>query len=430
MPDTMTDERKEQVRAYMAKLDAEDAEAEKIEEEAKDKGLLSQIAELKAEIAELMKPDPNDQKLLNLDPTDTGDPNWGYSKGLTGFGEFSIDVANLAKGKPSDRLLAIERASKAAGAGLQENVDSEGGFLIPAEQRREILQVGIESADLMSKVTPIPMKPNTIKINYIKDVDRSSGLIHGGIRFYYVAEEGESTATKPALGQVTLSLNKLFGLAYATSELIEDSPVTIGPWLASVFADAFPFQMDHDILNGSGAGMPEGIINSNALISQAAEEGQDATTIVAENILKMYSRMPAANRRKAIWLANEDTFPMLATMTIDVGTGGIPVYLPANGLANQPFDTLMGKQIIFTEHCQTLGTVGDIFFIDPSQYLLGTKSSGALRADQSIHLKFLTDETAFRFIYRVDGRSWWPSDLTPRNSAVTLSPFVALATRS
>ena len=414
--------------AAMLKMEVE----EETDEEKTDaqKAIEDQLAAIKETLDDINKPSAEDLKALNLDPTGTGDPNWGFGKGLTGLGEFAVDVAEWAKGNPSERLLKVKNAAKAAGAGLQENVDSEGGFLVPTEQRRELLTVGIESADLMSRVTPIPMASNTVKINYIKDTDRSSGLLHGGIRFYYTPEEGTTTATKPALGQVTLSLNKLFGLAYATSELIEDSPVTIGPWLSSAFADAFPWQMDYDILNGSGAGMPEGILFSDALISQAAEAGQSATTIVAKNILKMYSRMPSANRRRAIWLANEDTFTSLATMTIDVGTGGVPVYLPANGLANQPFDTLMGKQIIFTEHCQTLGTVGDIYFIDPSQYLLGTKSGGGLRTDQSIHLKFETDETAFRFIFRVDGRSWWPSAVTPRISSTTLSPFVALATRS
>lgn len=435
----LTEEKKATINAMLSanpSLADELKKALGIEEEAeedvsaKDPAVDDQLAAMKEALADLQKPSPDETKALNLDPTDTGDPTWGFGKGTHGLGEFALDVVKWSMGEPSERLLKVKNAQKAAGAGLQENVDSEGGFLIPTEQRQEILTVGIEKADLMSKVTPIPMSSNMVKINYIKDTDRSSGLIHGGVRFYYVAEEGTTTATKPALGQITLSLNKLFGLAYATSELIEDSPVTIGPWLSQVFADAFPYQMDYDILNGSGTGMPEGILNSAALISQTAETDQEATTIVAENILNMYSRMPSANRRNAIWLANEDTFMQLATMTIDVGTGGVPVYLPANGLANQPFDTLMGKQIIFTEHCQTLGTVGDIYFIDPTQYLLGTRSGGGLRADQSIHLKFETDETAFRFIYRVDGRSWWPSAVTPRISSVTLSPFIALATRS
>lgn len=403
---------------------------EKDAEEQKNLRIEERMEALTAELAKLNKPNPADKKLLDIDPTGTGDPNFGYSEGMKGWGEFAADVMSAGRGKPTEKLLNIEAAEKAAGAGLQENVSSEGGFLIPTEQRTEILEIGLEKSEFMNRCRPMPMQSNTVKINYVNDTDRSGGLIHGGVKMYWVAEEGTPTATKPALGQVTLSLNKLFGLAYATSELIEDSPMSIGPWLSQVFTDAFSWQMDYEIINGSGTGRPEGILNADALVSVAAETNQSSTTIYADNILKMYARMPAANRRNAIWLANEDTFYQLSTMTLDVGTGGVPVYLPANGLANQPFDTLMGKPVIFTEHCQTMGTVGDIFFVDLSQYLLGTKAGGALRADTSIHLKFETDESAFRFIYRVDGRCWWPTYVTPRHSSDTLSPIVGLATRS
>ena len=409
-------------------------EAEIIEEEAKETDLTKQFAELKAQIAELSKPDAVDTKLANLDPAENGDPSWGYGtikeRGMTGLGVFAKELSQHAiHGDMSPRLNAIKNATKAAGAGLQENVDSEGGFLIPVEYRNELLQNGIQKSEFMNRATQIPMAVNTVKIPYVKDTTHASGTIHGGIRLYYTAEEGTLQDSKPEFGQITLSLNKLIGLAYSSSEMLEDSPISIGPLLSSMFQDAWAWRMDYDIINGSGAGTPRGILNSAALISQAAEPAQPAATIVAENVINMYSRMPAANKRNALWCINEDVFPQLATMTIDVGTGGVPVYLPANSLAGQPHDTLMGKPLIQTEHCQTKGTVGDIIFWDPSQVLVGTKAGAGVRQDTSIHLKFDTDESAFRFVWRVDMQCWWASAVTPRHSAVTLSPLVALATR-
>lgn len=377
------------------------------------------IGDIQDQLKELMK--PLDSKRLEAEDI----YKTLYSPGDQGWGEFAIDVKETAYGRKSERL----EKYKAAGAGLQENTDSEGGFLVPIEQSNELLTMGEAQSQLMPRVRKLPMNSNTLKLNYIKDTDRSGGTLFGGVRMYWTAEEGTPTASKPALGQVTLSLNKLFGLAYATSELIEDSPISIGPWLSSQFAEAFGWQMDYEIINGSGAGRPLGIINANALISVVIESEQAAATIVPQNIIKMYARMPSRNRQNAIWLANEDTLSQLMTMTLTVGTGGVPVWLPANGLANQPYDTLMGKEIVYTEHCQTLGTAGDIFFTDLSQYLMGMKSTG-VRADTSIHLKFETDETAFRFIYRVDGKCPWPAAQTPRHSSDTLSPIIAIAVRS
>ena len=111
-----------------------------------------------------------------------------------------------------------------------------------------------------------------------------------------------------------------------------------------------------------------------------------------------------------------------------VGTGGMPVYLPANGISGAPFGTLLGRPIVPIEYCATLGTVGDVILADLSQYVMIEK--GGLQAETSIHVQFLTDETAYRFVYRVDGQPAWKDALTPFKGNSTLSPFVALATRA
>jgi HK97 family phage major capsid protein len=396
---------------------------------ADKKQIEDQLAELKDEIAELKKPK------ANLPTDDAYDEIYG--KGTEALGLFGKDVAQWAVAKNvggslPERLVSYrtvqDEQAKAAGAGLQENVGSEGGFIIPSETSAGLMTLVEAEAQLVPLIRNFPMSSNSLTLNYRKDTDRSGGTL-GGVRMYYVAEEGSTTATKPELAQVTWKLVKLFGMAYATSELIEDSPISIGPWLEDEFKTAAAWQLDYDIINGSGAGQPQGILHAPGYVPITAEDDQDATTIVAQNVIKAYARMPAQNRRNAVWLANEDTLPQLMTMTITVGTGGIPVWMPANGLANQPYDTLMGKRLIYTEHCQTLGTAGDLIFWDPQSYRRGYKSSG-MRVEASIHLKFETDETAFRFILRHDAKCPWPSALTPRNSSNTLAPIVYIATRS
>ncbi|MFH1572378.1 MAG: phage major capsid protein [Acidobacteriota bacterium] len=146
--------------------------------------------------------------------------------------------------------------------------------------------------------------------------------------------------------------------------------------------------------------------------------------------MKMYSRN--SNPGNAVWLANENTLPQLASMALNVGTGGVPVFLPANGAAGLPYNTLFGRPLIFNKHCSTLGAVGDLIFCDLSQYLVGMKSGQgpAGKFDSSIHLKFDADQTAFRFVFRVDGQPWWPSSLTPpQATTATISPFVSIAAR-
>jgi hypothetical protein len=53
-----------------------------------------------------------------------------------------------------------------------------------------------------------------------------------------------------------------------------------------------------------------------------------------------------------------------------------------------------------------------------------------LQTDQSMHVRFLYNEQAFRFIMRINGQPIWQSALTPYKGANTLSPYVTLAARA
>ena len=117
-------------------------------------------------------------------------------------------------------------------------------------------------------------------------------------------------------------------------------------------------------------------------------------------------------------------------MTLDVGTGGVPVYLPPGGASGAPYGTIFGRPVLVTEFNDKLGEVNDIFLADWSQYMVITK--GGLKSDVSAHVKFLEDEMTFRFTYRIDGQPLWKKALTPYKggSSFTQSPFIGLAERA
>lgn len=363
------------------------------------------------------------------DPDDpTQQPGADPKGGFKCLSEYAIAVRAAGKGQVDKRLVDLE--SKAAADGMNEADAEYGAYLLPVEFRNTLLEVAVNQSNIINLAFRVPMAINAIEIPYLSGFDRSTGLLHGGVQFKWLDEAAEITGTRPKLGKVGLRLKKAAGMAYMTSEIIEDSPITMEPLLTRAFADALTWELDENFLNGVGGGRPLGVVNAPCLISVAAETNQSAATIIFENVTKAYSRM--WNKANAIWMANDDCFTQLASISLAVGTGGVPVWLPAGGVSGKPYDTLMGKPLVFTEHCQTVGTLGDLLFCDWSQYLIGQKAGvgAGTRFDTSIHLKFDYDQTAFRFIFRIDGQPWWPTALTPRHSSNTLSPFVGIATRA
>lgn len=332
-------------------------------------------------------------------------------------------------GNPMGGHRVDERLTMLAPTGSSEGSPSDGGFLVQQDFSTEILKKMYDVGQLLSRVRRIPVSSsaNGLKINAIDETSRATGSRLGGIRVYRKAEGDQGTGSKPKLRQIELTLKKLFGMWYATDELLADQ-TALGSVAQDGFAEEFSFANENELINGDGAAEMQGILGCSALVSVAAETGQAAATIVKENIDKMWSRMWSRSMQNAVWLVNQDVFPQLFQLSQTTGTAGVPVWMPPGGISGSPFSTIYGRPVIPVEYCPTLGTVGDIMFVDLSQYVMIEK--GGLQSDQSMHLRFDYGETAFRWIMRNDGKPTWRSALTPFKGSNALSPYVALATRS
>jgi len=348
---------------------------------------------------------------------DAGDQSWSsLGEQLIAVKDFSI-----SNGMKVDARLK-------APAGLSEGQPSEGGFLVQTDFATTLLEKVYADSSVVGRVTRLGVGPNSnaVKIPAISESSRADGSRFGGIRAYWGAEAGTKTASQPAFDQVALELKKLYGMCYVTDELLEDAPI-LESWIRMAFAKEFDFKLTDAIINGDGSGKPLGIESAPCTISVAIETSQAADTILFENIIKMWARLYAPCRPNAVWLISQDIEPQLFSMSLAVGTGGIPVYMPAGGISGAPYGTLMGRQVLPIEQCDNVGDVGDIILADLSQYIMIDK--GGIKAASSIHVYFTTDQTAFRFVYRCDGQPWWRSALTPYNGGNSQSPFINLAAR-
>lgn len=349
--------------------------------------------------------------------------------GFKNVGEFALAVrASSRQGSTVDPRLIMNAPSTYQ----QEGVGADGGFAVPPDFRQAIMSKIGEEMSLYARTD----QQQTTSNNMTFPLDETSQWqTTGAVRAYWEGEAQLKAQSKTSLTGHTTRLHKIIALVPMTDELIEDAPAMTG-FINKKAPLAIDFVISLAIVSGDGVGKPLGILNSPATISVAKETSQVADTVVAENVNKMWARMPAANRANAVWIINQDVEPQFEQMSFKVknvaGTenvGGWPLYMPPGGISAAPFATLKGRPVLPGQYAETVGDKGDIILADLSQYLTITKVGG-IRQDVSIHLWFDYDVTAFRFVLRIGGQPWWTKVLQPRVGSTTYSPFVTLDDRA
>ena len=339
------------------------------------------------------------------------------------FGEQLKAIYNAGVGQGVDpRLLQV---GAAVGAGSA--VGADGGFLIQPTFANGIFKRMYDVGSILSRVRRLPLDADSdsMVLKAIDETSRATGSRFGGVQGYWVDEGTAPTASNPKFHKVELKLRKLAALGYATDELLSNASA-LESIMTEAFGDELVWLVENAIVNGTGAGQPQGILNAAATVSITKETNQEATTIVTRNLSNMWARMWARSRSNAVWLINQDVEPELDELALPVGTGALEprfVRYGPDGILQ-----IKGRPVLPVEYCATLGTVGDIMLVDLSQYL--TIDNGGVQHAQSMHVRFTTDEMAFRATFRVDGQPLWHSALTPANGTNTLTPFLSLATRS
>lgn len=322
-------------------------------------------------------------------------------------------------GRVDPRLSQINNAA----SGMSEGVGADGGFAVQSDFASLMMETAAKSGNILPLLDTYDITSSSNSVEWV-DIDETSvaTTVYGGVQVYWAAEAGTATATKPKLIEKEMKLEKLMGIAYSTYELDADSSF-ISDLYTRAFTTAIQRELENTVISGVGAGKPLGFLKGGALISVAKESGQVAGTVLYENIVKMYNR--ALDKNTSVWLLHPDVQQELDFLQFPVGVGGVPVYLQASSMGT--LATLKGRPIIESDACSALGIVGDINFVDLSQYMLIKK--GGVLADTSMHVQFLAAENCFRFIFRANGMPKKNSALTIKNSSNTRSSFVTLATR-
>jgi HK97 family phage major capsid protein len=383
-----------------------------------------------------------------IDATESEDEKLLGRGGFKNLGHFARAINQCGAQAPGriadDSLLGqynrtLERVnvSRAVSSpdGMYETSEPDGGALVPPDFTTQIWERLYSQEKLLPRTQGYTISGNTMVIPANAETSRVDGSRWGGVLGYWEGEAQQLLGTRPKFRNLQYRLKKLTVMSFVTNELITDSATALEQYLGRVVPQEIEFKCHDALVNGTGAGIPLGLLNDPALISVAKDTGQASKTISFTNVMNMYNTLWAGARSDCVWLYNQEIEPQLWQMALPIGTAGVPVFLPS-GVSNlygaasaSPLAVLYGRPAYPMEQCPGLGQVGDLILVSLSQYI--NISKGTVQSAMSIHLKFDYDESVFRWIYRMDGGGAWAAPLTPykTNLSKLYSFVVALAAR-
>lgn len=327
-------------------------------------------------------------------------------------------------------VLREDGALHAAASGASSGVPESGGVLVRNAWNTSLLERVQETAKIAPLCFDMPIGEGEdgVEAPFVDETSRATGSRWGGVQVYRAAEAAAATASQPKLGKFELRLEDIIGLFYATDRVLRDATL-LEALAMKAYGSEFAFKLDDEIIRGTGVGQCLGIIGNAPTVSVAKETNQGAATIMTENVEKMFSVMLANCVPGAKWYINQTCWPQLFKMYKAVGTGGVPVFMPPNGLSAAPFGTLLGLPIDVIEQASAVGTVGDIILANfKNDYALISKP---MTQASSIHVLFTSNQTTFRWVWPIIGKPVRSAAVTPyKGSNVTFGPFVTLATRA
>jgi HK97 family phage major capsid protein len=299
----------------------------------------------------------------------------------------------------------------------------DGGFLIPPQFASDIITLALGEDSLLPFCDVIDLDSGNSMV-FPKDETTPWGT--DGIRMYWQAEAGAGTQTKPKLGTLALRLHKLLGLVPVTDELTADARALSG-YLSKKLGLSLRWKANDAIINGTGAGQPQGVVNSGAITQVNKDSGQAASTLTIFNAANMMAQLPPGSYGNAVWLIHNTVIGALFTLN----QSGFPYYLPfgagQGAMSKSPFGTLLGRPVMVSQHAAAFSSLGDVQLHDFSYYQAIIK--GGPQMATSMHLYFDADATAFRLTYRMDGKSKIAAAITQNVGTPKLSPWLRLQNR-
>ena len=270
---------------------------------------------------------------------------------------------------------------------LQIGDDSEGGYLVPDEYERTLVDALQEENRLRT----------LCKIIRTSSGDRKIPLVASHGTASWVEEEGAIPESDDAFGQITIGAHKIASMIKVSDELLQDSVFDIANYIATEFARRVGDAEEAAFINGDGSGKPYGMLHtSNGAV--AGVTAASATAITADELLDLIYSLKAPYRKRAVFLMHDSTIKAVRKLK-----DGNSQYLWQPGMKEGEPDMLLGYRLVTSTHMPAIAaSAKPILFGDLTSYWIADREGRSMQRLNELYAA--TGQVGFRVTQRVDGR--------------------------
>ena len=269
---------------------------------------------------------------------------------------------------------------------LSVGEDSEGGFTVPDEFERKLVEALEGNNIFRGMATVIRTSSGTRKIPIAEDTGEASWIDEG-------EEIPESDTT---FGQTMLSAYKLGTMIKISNELLNDSAFDLASYIARRFGVRMGNAEERAFITGDGVGKPLGLLDdAGAKVGVTAAK---TTAISFDEVFQLYYALKAPYRKKAEFLCSEAL--VLQLMTIKDNNGN---YIWKPGLDIGKPDTLLNRPLKTSAFMPEVAAGNKVMaFGDYSYYWIADRQNRTFRRLNELYAR--TDQVGFLTTQRVDGK--------------------------
>jgi len=270
---------------------------------------------------------------------------------------------------------------------LQIGTDSEGGYLVPDEFERTLIEA-LEEENIFRQLA---------KVITTSSGDRKIPVVASKGTASWVDEEGAIPESDDAFGQVSIGAYKLATMIKVSEELLNDSVFNLESYIAKEFARRIGAKEEEAFFIGDGTGKPTGILNATG----GAELGvtaASATAVTVDEVMDLFYSLKSPYRKNAVFVMNDAT--VKAIRKLKDGNGQ---YLWQPSItAGQP-DTILNRPVKTSAYVPTIASAKKtIAFGDFGYYWVADRQGRSFQRLNELYAA--TGQVGFKATQRVDGK--------------------------